>query len=59
MNPLPALPSLYFKVDYCCIKQSHSVTKVITKKLSLIVHLNYPALINLEESPIAPQHIHL
>lgn len=30
------------------------MTKVITKKLSLIVHPNYLALINLEESPTAP-----
>lgn len=59
MNPLLALHSLYFKVDYCCMKQSHSVTKVISKKRGRIVHLNYPALINLGESPIAPQHSHL
>lgn len=28
------------------------MTKVITKKLTLIVHPNYPALINLGESPL-------
>lgn len=37
-------------------EKRHSVTKVTTRKLSLIVHLNHPALINLEEWPIPPQH---
>lgn len=56
VNSLLVIPTLYFRVDYCCMKQSHSVTTVINQKRDFTAHLNYPALINLEESPIALQH---